>query len=62
VNRTLLFLAGLVVAGTCVIIAILYLTGSAGLGHHGKHAILFFAIAVVAALFAAMNRPARAAS
>jgi hypothetical protein len=61
-NRSLFFLAAAVVAVACVIIAILYWTGSTGLGHHIKHGILFFAIAVVAALFAAVNRPARLTS
>jgi len=56
-NRTLLFAAGVIVAVICVIIAILYWTGATSLGHHIKHGLLFFAIAVVAALFAVMNRP-----
>jgi hypothetical protein len=61
-NRQLFFLGGIIVAVVCAIIAILYWTGSAGLGHHIKHGILFIAIAVVAALFAAVNRPARVTS
>ena len=53
------FLAGIVVAVACFIVAILYWTGATGLGQHLKHGILFFGIAVVAALFAAANRPER---
>jgi hypothetical protein len=60
--RPLFFIGGIIVAIVCAIIAILYWTGSTGLGHHIKHGILFIAIAIVAALFAAVNRPAGATS
>jgi hypothetical protein len=60
-SRSTLFGLGIAVAVICVLIAIVYLIGGSPLGHHIKHAILFFAIAVVAALFAAANRPMRAA-
>jgi flagellar motor component MotA len=56
-NRQTLFYIGIIVAVICVIIALLYLTGATALGHHVKHAILFFGIALVAGLFAAVNRP-----
>ena len=56
-NRSTLFYIGIAVAVVCLIIALLYLTGATSLGHHIKHAILFFGIAVVAGLFAAVNRP-----
>jgi len=39
------------------VIAIVYLAGGTPLEHHIKHALLFFALAVVAALFAMANRP-----
>ena len=58
-NRSTLFALGIAVAVICAIIAIVYLVGGSPLGHHIKHAILFFAIAVVAGLFALMNRPMR---
>jgi hypothetical protein len=58
-NRSTLFGLGIAVAVICLIIAIVYLAGGSPLGHHIKHAILFFAIAVVAALFAIVNRPMR---
>lgn len=57
----MLFALGAVVAVVCFIIAVVYLVGGSPLGHHVKHAILFFAIAVVAALFAVANRPIRSA-
>jgi hypothetical protein len=60
-SRSTLFGLGIAVAVICVLIAIVYLIGGSTLGHHIKHGILFFAIAVVAALFAAANRPMRAA-
>lgn len=56
-NRSTLFALGIAVAVVCIIIAIVYWVGGSPLGHHIKHGILFFAIAVVAALFAAANRP-----
>ena len=58
-NRSSLFGLGIAVAVICALIAIVYLVGGSPLGHHIKHAILFFAIAVVAALFALANRPMR---
>jgi hypothetical protein len=60
-NRSTLFGLGIAVAVICALIAIVYLVGGSPLGHHIKHGILFIAIAVVAALFAAANRPMRAA-
>jgi len=56
-NRSTLFALGVAVAVVCFIIAVVYWVGGSPLGHHIKHGILFFAIAVVAALFAAVNRP-----
>jgi hypothetical protein len=56
-NRQMLFAAGIVVGLVCVVIAIVYWVGGTGLGHHIKHGILFFGIAVVAFLFAVANRP-----
>ena len=58
-NRSTLFYLGIVAAVICLIIALLYWTGGTALGHHIKHAILFFALAIVAGLFAAVNRPLR---
>lgn len=55
-NRTIFFALGVVAALICLIIAIVYWVGGP-LGHHIKHGILFFGLAVVAALFAAVNRP-----
>jgi hypothetical protein len=57
VNRSTLFYAGLAVGLVCLIIAVMYLAGAAGLGKHIKHALLFFGLAVVAFVFAAVNRP-----
>jgi hypothetical protein len=56
-NRTLLFAAGIAAGLVCLVIAMIYWAGGTGLGHHIKHGILFFALAVVAFLFAAVNRP-----
>ncbi len=56
-DRRMLFALGALVALVCFVIAIVYWVGGSPLGHHTKHGILFFAIAVVAALFAAANRP-----
>ena len=58
-NCSTLFGLGIAVAVVCALIAIVYLVGGSPLGHHIKHAILFFAIALVAALFAVVNRPMR---
>jgi 1,4-dihydroxy-2-naphthoate octaprenyltransferase len=59
-NRSTIFSAAAAVAVICLIVALLYTVGGTPLGHHGKHAILFFGLAVLAALFAAANRPLRA--
>lgn len=56
-NRNALFVLGIVLAIICIIVAIVYVLGGSPLGHHIKHAILFFAIAVIAFLFAMANRP-----
>ncbi len=56
-DRRALFSAGLLVAAVCLVIAIVYLVGGTPLGHHIKHALLFFGLAVVAALLAMANRP-----
>lgn len=56
-NRSTLFALAVVVAVICVIVALLYWVGGTPLGHHGKHGILFIGIAIVAGLFAAVNRP-----
>lgn len=58
-SRTTLFALGLAVAVICLLIAIVYFIGGSPLGHHIKHGILFLAIAVVAGLFAVVNRPMR---
>ena len=58
-NRSTLFYLGIVGAVICLIIALLYWTGGTALGHHIKHGILFFGVAIVAGLFAAVNRPLR---
>lgn len=58
-NRSTLFTLGLAAAVVCAIIAIVYFVGGTPLGHHIKHGLLFTAIAVVAALFAMVNRPMR---
>jgi hypothetical protein len=60
-NRMTLFYIGIAVAVICLIVAILYWTGATALGHHIKHGLLFFGIAVVAGIFAAVNRPMRSA-
>ncbi len=60
-NRSTLFGLGIAVAVVCVVIALVYFIGGTPLGHHIKHGILFLAIAVVAAFFAAVNRPMRSA-
>ncbi len=56
-NRTTVFAAAVIAGVILLIIAILYWTGATGLGQHLKHGILFFALAVVAFLFAAASRP-----
>jgi len=61
-NRSTLFAAGLAAAVICLLIAIVYWVGGSPLGHHVKHSILFFGLAVVAALFALVNRPVRSLS
>ena len=56
-NRSLFFAVGLAAAVICLIVAIVYWVGGSPLGHHIKHGILFFGLAVVAGLFALVNRP-----
>ena len=56
-TRTTLFAAGLAAAVVCLIIAVVYWVGGTGLGHHIKHGLLFFGLAVLAGLFAVVNRP-----
>jgi hypothetical protein len=60
-DRSTLFLAAVAAAAVCLIIAIVYWVGGSPLGHHIKHGILFFGLAVLAGLFAAVNRPLRTA-
>jgi hypothetical protein len=57
VNRTTLFALGIIVGIICLIIAIVYFVGGSPLGHHIKHGLLFLGIAIIAGLFAAVNRP-----
>ncbi|HCG02586.1 MAG TPA: hypothetical protein DEV93_18840 [Chloroflexi bacterium] len=61
-NRSTFFALGLAAAVICVIIAIIYWVGGSPLGHHIKHGIVFFGLAVLAGLFAVVNRPMRAAA
>lgn len=56
-NRQMLFMLASAAAVVCVIVAVVYFVGGSPLGHHVKHALLFFGLAVIAALFAAVNRP-----
>lgn len=56
-NRNTLFTAGIAAGVICLLIAIVYWVGGSPLGHHIKHGILFFGLAVVAFLFAMVNRP-----
>lgn len=56
-NRTTLFAAGIAAGLICLAIALIYWAGGTPLGHHIKHGILFFGLAVVAFFFAAVNRP-----
>lgn len=58
-NRTTYFWIGVVAAVVFLIIALVYWIGGTPLGHHIKHGLLFFALAIVAGLFAAVNRPLR---
>jgi hypothetical protein len=59
-NRSTLFTVGIIAAMVCLLIAIVYWVGGSPLGHHIKHGLLFFGLAVIAALFALANRPTRA--
>lgn len=59
-NRSTLFALGILVGIVCLIIAIVYWVGGSPLGHHIKHGLAFFAVAVVAFAFAAVNRPMQA--
>ncbi len=56
-NRSMFFALGITAVLVCIIIAIVYFVGGSPLGHHIKHALLFLGLAVIAALFAAVNRP-----
>jgi len=56
-NRRNFFALGIAVAAVCLVLAIIYWAGLSPLGQHLKHGLLFFGLAVVAALFAALNRP-----
>jgi hypothetical protein len=56
-NRPTIFFAAVAAALVCLIIAIIYWVGGSPLGHHIKHGVLFFGLAVVIGLFAAANRP-----
>jgi len=51
-----MFALGLAAGVICLIIAIVYWVGGTGLGHHIKHGLLFFGPAVLAFLFATVNR------
>jgi uncharacterized membrane protein len=59
-NRSTLFTVGIIAAMVCLLIAIVYWVGGSPLGHHIKHGLLFFGLAVIAALLALANRPTRA--
>jgi hypothetical protein len=64
INRSTLFAAGIVVCVIFIILAILWFAGVGvpGIsGRHIKHGLAAIAVAVVAALFAAVNRPMRTA-
>jgi hypothetical protein len=61
-NRNTLFTAAIGAGVICLIVAIVYWAGGSPLGHHIKHGILFFGLAVVAFLFAMVNRPLSRAS
>jgi uncharacterized membrane protein YccC len=57
-NRNALFALGIVAGVVCLIVAVLYWTGhSWPSGVHIKHGLLFLALAVIAFIFAAVNRP-----
>lgn len=56
-NRLIMFALGVIAGIVFLVLAILYWAGGTGLGHHIKHGILFFALAVVAFVFAAATRP-----
>jgi hypothetical protein len=58
-NRSTLFTTAIAAGVICLIVAIVYWVGGSPLGHHIKHSILFFGLAVVAFLFAMANRPVR---
>jgi hypothetical protein len=60
-DRSTLFFAAVAAAVICLIIALVYWVGGSPLGHHIKHGVLFFGLAVLAGLFAAVNRPLRVA-
>jgi hypothetical protein len=51
-----MFVGGIVAAVVCLVIALVYWAGVSPLGQHLKHGLLFFGLAVLAALFALANR------
>jgi len=55
-NRSAIFPAAIVLGVIFLIVAIVYWVGGSPLGHHIKHGILFFGLAVIAFLFALANR------
>jgi hypothetical protein len=56
-SRTVIFWAAILAGAACLVMTLLYWTGSAGLGLHVKHGILFLGLAMVAFLFGVVNRP-----
>jgi hypothetical protein len=60
-KRSTLFALGLGAAAVCAVVAVLYWAGVMPPDHqmHVKHGILFLGLALVAALFALVNRPVR---
>ncbi|GEM_PF-4540519 len=65
-SRGVIFALAILAGAICVILVVLYWTGSAGFGHHAdgpaglknfKHGVLFLVLAVLAFLFAAVMRP-----
>jgi hypothetical protein len=58
----MMFFAGLAAAAICLIIAVVYWVGGSPLGHHIKHGLVFFGLAILAAIFALANRRATTAA
>lgn len=56
-NRATLFILGIIVGVICLIIAILYLIHGSPLANHPKRGYVFIVIAIIAFIFAALNRP-----